>query len=89
MLGDGRTVPIVEQELIAIDYLTANREALKGLAREPGVTTFILGLQYQIELEEGTIGFCLLPSTRLMSLASDIGIEPAYYVTIESRKETI
>jgi hypothetical protein len=89
VLGDGRTVLIVEQELIAIDYLTANREALKVLAREPGVTTFILGLQYHIELEEGTIGFCLLPSARLMSLAIEIGIEPAYYVTIDSRKETI
>ena len=88
VLGDGRTVPTVEQELIAIDYLTANREPLKVLAREPGVTTFILGLQYHIELAEGTIGFCLVPSTRLMSLALDIGIEPAYYVTIDSRKET-
>src|SRR5687767_3867650 len=89
VLGDGRTVPIVEQELIAIDYLTANREALKVLARVPGVTTFILGLQYHIEPEEGTIGFCLLPSTRLMSLVLDIGIEPAYYVKIDSRKESI
>ena len=88
MLGDGRTVPIVEQELIAIDYLTANREGLRLLAQEPGVATFILGLQYHIKLEEGTIGFCLLPSTHLMSLALDIGIETAYYVTIDSGKET-
>ena len=87
VLGDGRTLSIFEQERIAIDYLTANREALRALAREPGVTTFILGLQYQIELEEGTIGFCMGPSARLMKLALDIGIAPTYYVTIDRWKE--
>jgi hypothetical protein len=80
VLGDGRTVPIIEQEQIAIEFLSANRKALKALATYPGVTTFILGLQYHIELCEGTIAFCLGPSARLMSHAVDIGIAPIYYV---------
>jgi hypothetical protein len=87
-LGDGRAVSIVEQEQIAIEFLSANREALKGLATYPGVTTFILGLQYHIRLDEGTIGFCLSPSARLMSQALDIGIAPIYYVTLDRRHET-
>src|SRR4051812_47588628 len=57
VLGDGRTVPFFDQERIAIEYLSANREALKVLAHYPGVTTFILGLQYHIVLEVNTIGF--------------------------------
>ena len=84
VLGDGSTLPIFKQEQIAVEYLTANREALKALAQAPGVTTFILGLQYQIELEEGTIGFSIAPSAHLMRLALDIGIAPTYYVMINS-----
>jgi len=87
VLGDGRTLPIVEQEQIAIEFLSANREALKALATYRGVTTFILGLQYHIELGEDTIGFCIGPSLRLMWHALDIGIEPTYYVTLDKRQE--
>jgi hypothetical protein len=87
VLGDGRTVPIFEQEQIAIEFLSANREALKALATYPGVTTFILGLQYHIKLEEGTIGFCVGPSSQLMSHALDVGIAPIYYVTLDKPHE--
>lgn len=87
VLGDGPTVPLFKQEQVAIDYLTANREALSALAREPGVTTFILGLHYQIRLEEGTVGFTVGPSAPLMRLALEIGIAPTYYVTIERSEE--
>lgn len=87
VLGDGWTIPILEQERIAIQYLTANREALKALAREPGVTTFILGLQYQIQLEEGIVGFSLGPPAALMRVALDIGIAPTYYVVIDRSEE--
>jgi hypothetical protein len=82
ILGDGPTLPIYEQERIAIQYLTANREALRALALEPTVTTFILGLHYQVELEEGTIGFSVGSSAPLMSIALDIGIAPTYYVVL-------
>src|SRR5438094_10563540 len=51
VLGDGQKVPLSEQEKIAIEYLSTNREALKALTKYPGVTTFILGLQYHIELD--------------------------------------
>jgi hypothetical protein len=86
ILGDGPTVPLEEQEQIAIDYLSANHDALKLLAQAPGVTTFILGLQYQVKLEENITGFAIGPSAPLMSLALDIGIAPTYYIMLE-RKE--
>jgi hypothetical protein len=86
ILGDGRTMSILEQEQIAIDYLSANRAGLQALAQAPGVTTFILGLQYQIALEEGTIGFAVSPSAPLMKLALEIGIAPTYYVMIDRGK---
>lgn len=79
VLGDGPTLPIFEQERIAITYLSVNREALQVLARTPGVTTFILGLQYHIKLEEGTVGFAMGPSAPLMRLALEIGISPTFY----------
>src|SRR5262245_61275935 len=87
VLGDGRTVPTCEQERIAIEYLSANREALKALAQHPQVTTFILGLQYHLVLDGNTIGFCMGPSARLMRHCLDIGISPTYYVTLDRERE--
>lgn len=52
ILGEGRTIPISEQERIAIEFLAANRDALKALAAFPGVTTFILGLQYHYQVKQ-------------------------------------
>jgi hypothetical protein len=83
VLGDGSTTPLYEQERIAIDYIAANRDGLKALAQAPGVTTFILGLQCHIVLDESTVGFCMRPSAGLMSRALDIGIEPTFYVTLD------
>jgi hypothetical protein len=87
VLGDGCTVPIFEQERVAIEYLSANREELKSLAQHPQVTTFILGLQYHIVLEVNTIGFCMGPSASLMWHCLDIGIRSNYYVTLDRERE--
>ena len=66
--------------------LSANREALKALSQYPGVTTFVLGLQYHIVLDESTAGFCVGLSSLLMWHALDIGIEPTFYVTLDRRR---
>src|SRR5262245_60461775 len=87
VLGDSHEVSLFEQEKIAIEYLSANREALKALANYPGVTTFILGLQYYIELDPGTIGFCMGPSALLMRHCIDIGVSPTFYVSLDRRRE--
>lgn len=87
VLGEGWALSILEQEQIAIQYLTANREALRQLAQAPGVTTFILGLQYQIQLEEGLAGFTVGPPAPLMRLALEIGLAPTYYVVIDRPNE--
>src|SRR5262245_40108947 len=47
VLGDGLTAPFLAQEDIAVAYLMAHRDELRVLARFPGVTSFILGLQYR------------------------------------------
>jgi hypothetical protein len=72
MLGDGRTLPISEQQRIAIDFLSTQRDALRAVAAFPGVTTFILGLQHRAN--KSWAAFCLGPGPRLMDLALDIGI---------------
>ena len=82
-LGDGLTIPLLEQEGIAIEYLSENREALKALARHPQVTYFSLGLQYY--LQANVVGFCMGPTARLMQLCVDIGILPTYYVTLDTQ----
>jgi hypothetical protein len=83
MLGDGRAVPFLDQERIAIGYLESHRDELRALANFPGVEWFILGLQYHIEIDPGTLGFCMGPSARLMWHALDIGVRPTYYVSLE------
>ena len=88
-LGEGSTVPLPEQEQIAIDYLNSHREALRELAQAPGVTTFILGLQYQVKLEEGLVGLSLRLPAPLMRIALEIGIEPTYYLVYEREQESL
>jgi hypothetical protein len=87
ILGDGRTMPVWEQEQVAIAFLAAHRETLKALGRHPQVTTFILGLQYHLLLRSNTIGFCMGPSASLMRHCLDVGIAPIYYVTLERVQE--
>ena len=87
VLGDGQQIPFCEQDRIAIEYLSANREELKALARFPGVTAFMLGLQYDFELRAGTIAFTMRLSELLMRHVLDVGIEPVFYVTLDRSRE--
>lgn len=88
VLGDGLSVPVPEQEGIAIAYLKAHRDELRALARSPGVETFILGLQYRTALESNVIGFSLGLSAQLMRHCLDVGCEPVHYVTLDRLPET-
>jgi hypothetical protein len=83
-LGDGQELQLDEQQKLAIDFLSANHVALKLLATFPGVTTFILGLQYNLVAEPGLISFCMSPSTSLMQCCLDVGITPTYYVVLDT-----
>jgi len=83
ILGDGQNVPLPEQQGVAVAYLSSNHEALKDLAARPGVTTFILGLQYHMKLTSGILGFSLGPSRRLMQHALEVGITPTFYVSFD------
>lgn len=83
VLGDGHQVSLYDQETIAIAYLSANSDALKALGQFPGVTTFILGLQYNIALGASTLGFCMGPSAELMWHVLDIGIDLNFYVVLD------
>jgi hypothetical protein len=81
-LGDGAVIPLDEQQRGAIEYLSTNRDALRELANFPGVATFILGLQYNIEVGENLRGFSMGPSPKLMWHALDVGIHPTFYVVL-------
>jgi hypothetical protein len=87
VLGDGLKVPFLQQEGIAIAYLKAHRDELRALGRFPGADTFILGLQYHMELKENVIGFSLGPSATLMRYCLEIGVRPVYYVALDRRHE--
>lgn len=88
VLGNGLTVPFLEQESIAVAYLQDHRDELRALSRLQGVDTFILGLQYHGEFDNNTFGFCLGPSLRLMWHCLEVGCEPTYYVSIDRRPES-
>ena len=87
VLGDGQKLTILQQQEIATKFLKDNRDALRALAQHPEITTFVLGLQYHIELDESIIGFCMSPSNLLMNHALDIGIRITFYVTLDRKQE--
>jgi hypothetical protein len=84
LLGDGWKVPFLDQEDIAVTYLKAHRDELRGLANFPCVDTFILGLQYICKVkDDSAFGFCIRPSPQLMWHALDTGVWPHYYVEFD------
>jgi hypothetical protein len=87
VLGDGLTVPFLDQEGIAVAYLKAQRDELRALAQSPGADTFILGLQYRTAFECNVIGFSLGPSAWLMWHCLDVGVRPVYYVSLDRLPE--
>jgi hypothetical protein len=86
-LGDGRAIPLRDQDDIAINYLKAHRNDLRGIAEYPGVDTFILGLPYIAKLNASVMGAALSWPRELMLTAVDIGICPTYYITYDRPSE--
>lgn len=82
VLGNGAEIPLSEQQRIAGEFMSANRDSLRKLASFPGVETFILGLQFNFEVKDGIKGFCLAPSAALMREALEVGISPTFYVVL-------
>jgi hypothetical protein len=82
-LGDATRLSIEEQDRIAVDFVEANRQQLRHLFAYPGAKYRLLGLQHPFKVDDGTLGFAIGPSARLMSLALDLGFEITYYVTVE------
>jgi hypothetical protein len=82
ILGDGNLISPWDQELQAIEFLTNHCEALQALNETAGVTTFILGLQYNARLGPSTIGFSVGASTLLMWHIVNVGAEFRVYVTL-------
>jgi hypothetical protein len=52
-LGAGHSIPLLEQERVAIEFLSRHRDALVALGREPGVDVFILRLHLRMPFQEG------------------------------------
>ena len=87
VLGDGQQITWIDQEAIAIEYLSTNRDALRALAEFPGVTTFKLGLQYNFPLQANSMGICMGPSAELMWHLLDTGIDLNFYVVLDHTQE--
>jgi hypothetical protein len=81
-LGNGAELDMSAQDRIASEFLEEHEEALALLAKYPGVDTFILGLQYRIELSPGLCGFCMSASHRLMHAALRTGVDVTFYVDL-------
>ena len=87
VLGDGRELADYEQCRRAVEYIEAHRDDLRTLGNYPGVTTFNLGVQRRVELDDNITGFCTGPSRMLMWHALDVGLGLTFYVTLD-RQET-
>jgi hypothetical protein len=72
-LGAGHSVPLLEQERLAIEFLSRHRDAL-ALGRELGVEVFSLRLHLRMPVRERLVGFCVVPSMTLMRHSLDIGV---------------
>ncbi len=82
VLGDGRELPVYEQDRIAARFLEEHEQALTELSRFPGVDTFILGLHYRIDLTPDLRGFCMSASPGLMYFALRTRLDLTFYVEL-------
>lgn len=83
-LGDGLTIPIEDQERIAIEYLAGNREALRSLAQIPSVTHFGLWLHCRREKTKRNLyAFTIDTSSSLIWHVLDIGCALSHFVSLE------
>jgi hypothetical protein len=85
-LGDGKSVPVSEQERIAVEFLKRYRAELAELGQQPGVTSFVVGIEFPVGIA-GVLGLCIEPSRPLMSESLATGIRPLYYVTLQRRED--
>jgi hypothetical protein len=89
VLHDGQPLSLPAQEEVAVEYLRAHRDQLRALTEFPGVEVFVLGLQYDIELDASLVGFHITPSPQLMWHALDVGVEVTYYVMLDRHKDSM
>lgn len=72
-LGEGRQLSSCQQEEIAIEYIKANREALRALSHCPGVDFYYLTLWNSTVCRSGDCGLDVCVSQMLMWHLLDIG----------------
>jgi hypothetical protein len=79
-LGDEFKLSSDKQEAIAIDYLQNNRDALKAVVRWENVQTVFLVICREIELDQSVVAVSLFFSSKLVTLAGDIGLDLSFYI---------
>ena len=82
-IADGKSVPFLQQEDLAISFLKAHREELKALGQFPGITHFTLGLEYSKAAQRNLVGFAIGTSPQLMWHLLDIGLCLTNYVWLQ------
>ena len=88
VLGDGRTVPLPEQEEIAIEYLKAHTDELRSWRGFQKSIPSYSAFNTTSKLDDGLLGFCMGPCALLMWHALNIGVTPTYYVTFDRDSRT-
>jgi hypothetical protein len=79
-LGDGAALSWADQQTIAARFMAENREALQALSEFPGVQQVTLGLQFNIDLQPGLLGFAVTTWQHLLRCALDARVSPTIYV---------
>lgn len=81
-LGNGAELTYGAQVQTAFEFLRDNQHQLLTLGQFEGVDTFILGVQFNIQLEENTVGFTVDFPARLMEQALKVGVNLVAYVSL-------
>jgi hypothetical protein len=86
-LGNGAELTFDEQVRIAYEYVRDNQHQLLVLGQFEGVEAFTLGIQFNVHLQEGQVGFIVDFPAKLMAQALKIGASLIAYVFIARQNE--
>jgi len=82
-LGEGREIPFIEQQNIAIAFMHQHREQLRALSAFPGVESLSLGLHYRRSVASNVVMFSIDLLPRLMWHVLDCGCSLSEFVELD------
>lgn len=83
-LGDGTELSMQEQQQVAVEFLSENRQSLVKLRSSPGLRSIGLGLQEMVHADSAGSIMDLDPA--LMRIVLDIGIEVTIWACVSHER---